>query len=93
MKVSEITIDDVQEYINCYDEDKKKLQIFIDASKSYIRGYTGLTDEQIDEHEEFTVAIMVLCNEMFENRGMSVNSDKANKLITSILDMYSVNLL
>ena len=93
MKFSQITVDEVVEYCNAYESDKKILNIILVAAKSHIKGITGRTEEDLDKLEDVTIAVLILCNEMFENRGMSVNSDKANKLITSILDMHSVNLL
>ena len=49
--------------------------------------------EQIDNKEDLTIALMVLCNEMYDNRVFSVQDNKANTVITNILDMYAVNLL
>lgn len=93
MKVSKIDVSDVVNYLNAYEEDYMTVEILLKASKSYVKSYTGLTDEQLDKHEDIAVAVMVLCNEMYENRTFSVDNDKVNVVIKSILDMYSVNLL
>ena len=94
MKVSEVTIDDLKEYANVeHDYDDNIFDNILLAAKSYIKGYTGLNEKQIDSKEDLTIALMVLCNEMYDNRVFSVQDTKANTIITNILDMYSVNLL
>lgn len=93
MKFSEINEEIVKQYANAYDEDTSMLKIILNGAKSFIRSYTGLTDEEIDKYEDISIALLVLCNDMFENRMYSVDTSKANIVISSILDMYSVNLL
>lgn len=94
MKISEVTIDDLKEYANVeHDYDDKIFTNILLASKAYIKSYTGLNENQIDEKEDLTIALMVLCNEMYDNRVFSVQDNKANTVITNILDMHSVNLL
>lgn len=94
MKISEVTIDDLKEYANVdHDYDDKILSNILLSSKSYIKSYTGLNEEQIDSKEELTIALMILCNELYENRIYTVENDKVNKIVNSILDMHSINLL
>ena len=94
MKISEVTITDLKEYANVdHDYDDKIFSNILLAAKSYIKSYTGLNDEQVDKKEDLTIALMVLCNEMYDNRVFSVQDNKANTVIANILDMHSVNLL
>lgn len=94
MKISEVTITDLKEYANIdHDYDDKIFSNILLAAKSYIKSYTGLNEEQIDNKEDLTIALMVLCNEMYENRIYTVENDKVNKIVNSILDMHSINLL
>ena len=94
MKISEVTITDLKEYANIdHDYDDSILSNILSASKAYIKSYTGLNEEQIDSKEDLTIALMILCNEMYENRIYSVENDKVNKIVNSILDMHSINLL
>lgn len=94
MKISEVTITDLKEYANIdHDYDDKIFSNILLSSKAYIKSYTGLNQEQIDEKEELTIALMILCNEMYENRIYTVENDKGNKIVNSILDMHSINLL
>lgn len=91
MKPSEITVNDLAEYLRV--DDTIQLEIMLNSAKAYVRSYTGLIDEEIDKHEDITHAIFVLVSEMYDNRVLTVKNDKANRVVTSILDMYCMNLL
>lgn len=94
MKISELTIEDLKKYANVYhNEDDKIFNTILAACKSYIKSYTGLSDELIDTKEDLTIALTVLVNEMYDNRSFTVQDDKVNVIIKSILDMHCVNLL
>ncbi|MCJ8008115.1 head-tail connector protein [Lederbergia wuyishanensis] len=97
MKVSEVTIKELMEYAREYNtEDPEVIKTFttiLAACKTYIKGYTGLDDKAMDMKEDLTVALMVLSNELYDNRTFTVENDKVNIVIKSILDMHSINLL
>lgn len=96
MKVSEVTVPDLMEYAHEYDEDPEVIKTFTNilvACKSYVKNYTGLTLEQMETKEDLTIALMVLANEMYDNRVFTVQDNKVNVVIKSILDMHSINLL
>lgn len=94
MKVSEITLDDIKNYIRI---DSDNEDVFLNAvllgSKSFIKSYTGLDDEKIDEKEELVLSLFVLCAEMYDNRQYTVDKSTLNPIAKSILDMHSINLL
>lgn len=94
MKISEVTVADLKDYANVdHDFDDSAFQNILMAAKSYIKGYTGLDDEQVDEKEDLTLALMILCNEMYDNRMFTVQSNKVNVVVSNILNMHSINLL
>lgn len=94
MKVSEITLDDIKTYIKIDNDDEDNfLNAVLVDSKSFIKSYTGLDYDKIDEKEDLTLPIFVLCAEMYDNRQFTVNKGTLNPIIQSILDMHSVNLL
>lgn len=94
MKISEITKDNLREYarVDYFDDDILFDSILV-ACKSYIKGYTGLTDEAMDRKEDLTMVLFVLSNELYDNRTFTVKEDKVNHVVKSILDMHSINLL
>jgi uncharacterized phage protein (predicted DNA packaging) len=94
MIISEVGIQDLKDYANVYhNEDDQLFSSILPACKSYIKGYTGLDETKIDEHEDITIALMVLANELYDNRSFTVENNKVNMVVKSILDMHSVNLL
>lgn len=94
MKISKVTIKELKDYAHVYHkEDDKLFESILVACKVYIKGYTGLDDDSIDAKEDITIALMVLSNELYDNRIFTVENDKVNTVIKSILDMHSINLL
>lgn len=93
MKVSELTVAVVKDYCGISDNDSNDIiGIEMTAAKSYIKGYTELTDEEIDEHEDLTLAFLVLVNDMFSQRDYTVSSHRqVSPTISNILNMYAKN--
>lgn len=94
--VSDITAQDVAEYIrldSLSPGDINELNNLITISKSYISSYTGLTLEELDEHEDFIIVVFILCQDMYDNRTLYVDNENVNKVVDTILGMHSVNLL
>lgn len=93
MKLSTIQANRVREYMRLEDDDSLIELVIMPAAKSFIKSYTGLSDEAMDEVESLTIAFLVLCDEMYDNRTYTVDKDTLNPTVKTILDMYSVNLL
>ena len=96
MKVSEITVKDVADYIRLteYDaEEEKTLTNLLMVAKEFIKSYTGLSNDEIDKHEDFYIVVMILCQDMFDNRILYVDKGNLNKVVETILGMHCVNLL
>ena len=109
-KVSEITIQDVAEYLRLSDYEERDIETYLNIAKNYISNYTGIPievdeddeyedDEEIEEIEtldsyaDFIIVVYVLCQDMYDNRCMYVNSGNINKVVQSILDMHTRNNL
>lgn len=95
-KVSEVTSLDLAEYLRVGEvtaSEEGFLKTIIGAAKSYMSKYTGLTAEQLDESSDLVIALFVLCQDMYDNRALYVDSANVNLAVQSILDMHSVNLL
>ena len=96
MKVSEITIKDVADYIRLTEvsaEDEKHLTNSIIVAKKFIKNYTGLDEEAIDTHEDFYIVVLVLCEDRYDNRTLEVDKNNLNKVVTTILGFHDHNLL
>jgi len=94
MQISKIKSADIAEYLRIEDGyNSPLLESIGNAAKSYIKSYTGMTDDEIDTHDEFYLAFMVLCQDMYDNRVMYVEKSNVNKVVESILDMHRKNLI
>lgn len=97
MKISEVTIIDLMEHAREYnttdDEVTRSFQNILDGGKAFLRSYTGLTDAQMDTHEDLTIALMVLAVDMYDNRTMVVEKATLNPTAKIIMGMHSVNFL
>ena len=95
-KVSDITVESVAEYLRLdevSEEEKNTLTTLISIATSYIKSYTGLDDAGVDKYPEFVIVVLILCQDMWDNRTMYVDSKDLNNTVQSILAMHSVNLL
>ena len=95
-KVSEITIDDVANYIRA--TDTEGIDTYLNIAKSYISSYTGIPvtneeGESIDDFPDFVIVVYVLCQDMYDNRTLYVDKSNINKVVQSILDMHTRNNL
>lgn len=95
IRFSDISIVNVKEHLRV-DENFEDLLIdsYISAAKKYILSYTGLTEEEAEEKEDLSFALLALVGEFYENRTNTVNTNiKANPIVESILSMHSTNYL
>lgn len=93
MKMSEVSVSDLMEYLR-EDVESSLLSTVLSAGKQYVQNYTGRTAEELDEIEDVTVALLAVCADMYDKRGVlsSVNLTE-NQLISGILDSHRVNFV
>lgn len=99
-KVSEITAKDIANYIRVNDYEDKELETYLNVAKNYISNYTGIPEtsevqgsETLDTYADFVIVVYILCQDMYDNRSMYVNSGNINKVVQTILDMHTRNNL
>jgi hypothetical protein len=97
-KVSDITYNDVADYIrlNVEEGDTEEintLNTLINISKTFISNYTGRTTEELDNFQDFVIVVLILCQDMWDNRTLYVDNSNLNRVVETILGMHSVNLL
>jgi uncharacterized phage protein (predicted DNA packaging) len=94
MKISEITINEIKNYLHVYHaEDDNLITAILVASKTFVRNYTGLSPEMLDINEDLSMAVYILASELYDNRVYTVDKNAVNPAIQTILSMHSVNLL
>ena len=93
-KVSDITAMDVAEYIHLGEVTSTEvttLDTLIGVAKSFIMGYTGQDD--LDAYQDLVIVVLVLVQDMWDNRTLYVDSNNLNRVVEAILGLHSVNLL
>ena len=93
MTISEITVQDVAAFLRLDDASDPILVPMMAAAKQFIIDYTGLSETDLDEHEDFYIAYMVLVQDMYDNRAMYVEKDNINRVIDSILFRHRRNFV
>ncbi len=95
-KVSDITTQDLADYIILDEvtaEEQNTLNTLLTIAKAFIMSYTGRTQEELDNYQDFVIVTLVLCQDMWDNRTLYVDNTNLNKVVETILGMHSVNLL
>lgn len=96
LKVSDVTSADLAAFLRVCEVTPYEdgyLSTLIGAATAYMCKYTGLTTSQLDESQDFVPVLLVLCQDMYDNRSLYVDSANVNRMVQSTLDMHSVNLL
>ena len=95
-KVSDITVQDVADFLRITEltaDDSNTLSTLITVSKAFIMQHTGRTEEELDNYQDFVIVVLVLCQDMYDNRALYVDKSNLNKVVDSILHLHAVNLL
>lgn len=93
VKLSEVTIDTVKEYLRIdTDEEDELLNLIMLSANSLIKNRLLLNEEEnLDDYEELSIALLILCSEMYDNRQYSI--DKTNIVINPAVEMIFKNCL
>ena len=98
MKLSEITPENIAAYLKndeAAELDLKELELMRSSAVDTMTSYTGLSKEQLDEHESLSMALLILVADFYDNRNLYIDtkSTSLNQSVKRILGMYSRNLL
>ena len=94
--VSQITAQDVADYIRLSEvtqDDLNTLNTMLTVAKVYVGEYTGRTIQDLDNYKDIIIVVLILCQDMWDNRTLYVDSSNVNKVVESILGLHSINLL
>ncbi|MBE5875653.1 MAG: phage gp6-like head-tail connector protein [Lachnospiraceae bacterium] len=100
MKVSEITVPYVAEFLKLEEDEYEptQMQMILDAAVEYVADYThipkyeeGIEGKTLDDYAKFPIAVLVLCQDMHDNRSFTVGKSYTNQTVSSILNMHSAN--
>ena len=94
--VSQITAQDVADYIRLSEvttDDLNTLNTLLTVAKVYVGEYTGRTIQDLDNYKDIIIVVLILCQDMWDNRTLYVDNTNVNRVVESILDLHSINLL
>lgn len=92
MKLSEITPEIAAKYLRI-EEEPEALLPMLAAAKQYAFSFTGLSEDEAEQYEDITLAVLILCGDLYDHRTMVVDNDKVNQTVQTILGLYRSNLL
>lgn len=95
-KVSQVTASDCADYMRISElsaDDTNTLNNLILVAKTFIQNYTGHAESELDNYQDFIIVLLVLVQDMWDNRTLYVDNTNLNTVVESILGMHSVNLL
>ena len=98
MKISELSAEYIADYLRLDepgDIEIREIEAMRAAAIQYAQGYTGLTDEEMDQFEDITIAILILISDYFENRSpfLDYKYKEENPAVRNILGMHCNNFL
>lgn len=94
MKISDVTDEIIKDHCGISGDDSDALiAVYKGAAIAEICAYTGLSREELDEHEDITYAYLAIVAEMFSVREMTVEIDRLNPMAAQILNSHRRNLL
>ena len=104
MKVSEITIENIETHLRLTEVDDslaEELSTFLEVAINYIENYTGIkrkseenkSQENLDTYSDFVIVVYILCQNMYDNRTMYIDGKNINNTVKTILDMHTRNNL
>ncbi len=98
MKLSEVGVRDLIAFarIDAPEEEIDVLQAILSAGRQFILSQTGLSVAEADEKEDLSLAMLMVCVDIYENRSYEAETGKVqtvNLAAKAIIDQYCRNIL
>ncbi len=98
MKLSEVGVQDLIVYarIDAPEEEIDILNAILSAGRQFILSQTGLSAAEADEKEDLSLAMLMVCTSIYENRSYEAETGKVhtvNLAAKAIIDQYCKNIL
>ena len=102
-RVSEITTQNIADYLRLSEvseSETNELNTYLKIAKNYISNYTGIPEtseeenaETLDSYSDFIIVVYVLCQDMYDNRRLYIETKNINDTVKTILNMHTRNNL
>lgn len=94
MKVSELTLDIIKQYLRIDgNNDDILLNMLLASSIQYCTSYMGCTKEDLDKYADVTIAVLALIADSYEVRQFTTSTITLNPVMQGVLDLHCSNFL
>lgn len=94
MKVSELTLDVVKQYLRVDDNsDDILLKALQAAAIQYCTSYMGCTTEDLNKYDDVTIVILALISDSYEVRQFTTSTVTLNPVMQGVLDLHCSNFI
>lgn len=94
MKVSELTLDIIKQYLRIDgNDDDVLLEMLLASSIQYCTSYMGCTKEDLEKYDDVTTVILALISDSYEVRQFTTSTVTLNPIMQGVLDLHCSNFL
>lgn len=94
MKVSELTLDIIKQYLRIDgNNDDILLEMLRTSSIQYCTSYMGCTIEDLDKYNDVTIVVLSLISDSYEVRQFTTSTITLNPIMQGVLDLHCSNFI
>lgn len=94
MKVSELTLDIIKQYLRIDgNDDDILLNMLLASSIQYCTSYMGCTKEDLEKYDDVTIVILSLISDSYEVRQFTTSTITLNPIMQGVLDLHCSNFV
>lgn len=94
MKVSELTLDIIKQYLRIdSNDDDILLQMLLESAIDYCAGYIGCNKLDLDKYPDVTIVVLSLIADSYEVRQFTTSTSTLNPVMMGVLDLHCSNFI
>lgn len=94
MKVSELTLDIIKQYLRVDgNDDDILLNMLLASSIQYCTSYMGCTTEDLEKYDDVTIVVLALIADSYEVRQFTTSTITLNPIMQGVLDLHCSNFI
>lgn len=94
MKVAELTLDTIKQYLRIDGNDDDILLEMLRASAiQYCTSYMGCAKEDLNKYDDVTIVVLALISDSYEVRQFTTSTITLNPVMQGVLDLHCSNFI
>lgn len=94
MKVSELTLDVIKQYLRVDgNDDDILLNMLLASSIQYCTSYMGCTTKDLEKYDDVTIVVLALIADSYEVRQFTTSTITLNPIMQGVLDLHCSNFI